>query len=225
MKITKVFAALLVVALGMQSAYAAYPEVSCSSDASFSANACSQCFDGGTVSVGDNLGLLTDDLLNEKSNDIIVYKEEQEMPNMVNLSEDASWSQTPSGEWFWEYTDAFNALYSSDEDGYVIDGDSSVVWLQSKLGYAYTLDTNTAAEGTNVGMLVYKLISHDVSGDGDISIDSDEHNECVLFASGDGSTPPPELPPELPETGAEHWLLAALALILGFGVLKFARRA
>lgn len=229
MKIQKTLAVLLLGFFAVANTYAAYPEVECSSDAVFSENACNQCFDGGSVSIGDNIGLLTDDLLNEKLNDIIVYKEEQVMPEMVSLSSNVSWSQTPTGEDFWEYTDSFNALYSEDEDGYLVPSGSEVTWLQSKLGYAYTLDANTQETGSNIGLLVYKLISHDISETGDIEIDSETHNECVLFTAGwEIPTTPPttEQPPkELPETGAEHVLLIVLALLLGFGLLRFMRKA
>lgn len=217
---------LAVLSVSISSTYAAYPEVQCSTDEVFAQNACTQCFDGGSISTGDSLGLLTDELLNETSGDIIVYTEEQEMPEMVNLSSQASWSQTPSAENFWEYTDAFNNLYSDDEKGYIVPADSKLVWLQSKLGYAYTLDTNSAPKGSNVGLLVYKLISHSMSADGDIAIEGDTHNECVLFAAGDTNPEPPrEEPPELPETGAEHVLLLILALILGFAFLKIRQKA
>jgi len=227
MKITKIVAILFVVALGMQSAYAKYPEVSCSSNAVFDTNTCNQCFDGGSVSVGDNIGLLTDELLNEKTNDILVYKEEQKMPEMVALN-DAVWSQTPSADDFWEFTDTFNALYSADEDGYIIDGDSKLTWLQSKLGYAYTLDKNTQKKGSDIGLLIYKTISHDITADGDITLEGDKHRECVLFSSADESkkeVPKKKEPKKLPDTGPEHILLVILALILGFGLLKFTKRA
>lgn len=128
----------------------------------------------------------------------------------------------------WEYTSEFNNLYSEEEDGYLVAAGSELTWLQSKLGYAYTLDTNTSPVGSNIGLLVYQLKTHDVSSDGDITIETDTHNECVLFNSGDTSTtptPPVDTPKELPETGAEHILLIILALLLGFGLLKFTRKA
>jgi len=219
-------AAFIITAMSISSTYAAFPEISCDTDASFNENACTQCFDGWSVAVWDNLGLLTDDLLNDKANDIIVYKEEQEFPSMVSLSSGASWSQIPSGDGFWEYTDEFNNLYSEEEDGYIVAQGNEITWLQSKLGYAYTLDSSTAEEGSNVGLLVYKLLSHDVSADGDITIESEAHNECVLFKSGEPTVPPvTEEPPELPETGAEHILLLILALLIGFGLLRFMKRA
>ncbi len=233
MKITQLVATGTIALLTVSTTYAEYPVISCSSDPAFSGNACNQCFDGWSIAAGESVGLLTDDLVNEKGNDIIIYKEEQIMPEMVSLSGDASWSQNPSSDGFWEYTDEFNATYSQSEDGYVVPSSTELTWLKSKLGYAYTLDTNSAAAGSNIWMLVYKLVSHDVSPEGDINIDGNTHNECVLFTSRDSVTPPPpptsvdpQNPPAetLPETGAEHIFLILLALLLGFGFLKYMRK-
>ncbi len=226
MKILKVSFVTFLLLATIQWASAAYPVVECSSDSVFTENSCNECFDGGAVSAGDNIGLLTDDLKNKKTGNIIVYKEEQTMPKMLPLGSSASWSQTPSEDGFWDYTEAFNALYSDGEDGYIIPASSELTWLESKLGYAYTLDSNTAVEGSNIGLLLYRLISHDISSDGDITIDGETHNECVLFTSGEPGkeTPKKPEPPKLPETGPEHILLIVLALILGFGLLRFTKR-
>jgi hypothetical protein len=49
--------------------------------------------------------------------DKIVYKEEQLDPEMLNLDpSNVTWTQTPSSENFWKYTDEFNALYSEDQE-------------------------------------------------------------------------------------------------------------
>ena len=220
---------------------AAYDEVSCSTQGVFSENSCDQCFDGGTVWIGQNIGLLTDDWINDSGVKKIMYKEEQEMPQMMNLG-GSSWSQTPSSDDFWEYTTELNALYSETEDGYVLDNGDSAVWLKSKLGYAYTLDSTSAAGGENVGLLVYTLATHDILEDGDITVDSDEHRECVAFTSGAAAPAPTTIdktptetvtvpgkvvtvPKELPETGAEHIILLLAALILGFGFFFLKQKA
>jgi hypothetical protein len=47
----------------------------------------------------------------------ILYKEEQIEPEMINLNSDnVVWSQMPSSDNFWEYTDEFNTLYSDVEE-------------------------------------------------------------------------------------------------------------
>jgi len=135
-----------------------------------------------------------------------------------------------------------NALYSETEDGYVLENGQSAVWLKSKLGYAYTLDNTSAASGENVGLLVYTLATHDIWEDGDITVETDEHRECVAFTSGvpapaqtvvdktptETVTVPGEVvtvPNELPETGAEHIILLLAALILGFGFFFLKQKA
>jgi hypothetical protein len=70
---------------------------------------------------------------------------------MINLdSTNSAWSQTPSKENFWTYTDEFNALYSDVEEGYVLPSGSSVTWIKSALSSAFSLDKNTASKDANI---------------------------------------------------------------------------
>jgi len=235
MKAMKFIALLIIATLSLWSVGAAYEEVQCSTQGVFSDNSCSQCFLGGAKAVGDNIGLLKDDWINTSNVKKVIYKEEQEMPEMIALG-GSSWSQTPSADGFWEYTEALNNLYTESEDGYVLPIGDKVTWIESKLGYAYTLDSSNAAAGENIGLLVYTLSTYDLKEDGDIPVDSQEqHRECVTFTSGApapaaatvDATPvvtetlPNKVvkvqPKELPETGAEHIILLLVALMLGFG--------
>jgi hypothetical protein len=76
-----------------------------------------------------------------------MYKEQQEMPEMVNLNTSkVEWSQTPDSKDFWEYTPEFEALFSTEQDGYVLKAGQSVTWLKSKLSYAFKLDRNDAVK-------------------------------------------------------------------------------
>jgi hypothetical protein len=60
---------------------------------------------------------LTDKWENPTTNDQIVFKEEQKMPFMVNLSEgNVTWEQVPGSEGFWEYTQEFNSLFSQKDE-------------------------------------------------------------------------------------------------------------
>jgi len=213
--------------------YAVYEEVECNTDPVFAANSCwatDQCFNGWTKMQWDNLGLLSDLWMNVTDVAKILYKEEQSDPEMINLdSTNVSWTQTPNAENFWEYTDEFNELYSELEEGYVLDSGKSVNWIKSTLSSAYKLDKNTATEGSNIGLLVYPISTHNILSDGEITIDNSEHRECVLFKSGEAATeitPVEEEPKKLPETGpAEFMLLAILAMILSFGFLQFRARS
>ena len=206
----------------------AYEEIDCSTDAIFESNICGQCFNWGTKTGWDYIGLLKDDWVNSSNSDYILYKEEQKMPNMVNLdTSSVVWSQTPWTDWFWEYSSAFDDLYSEDLEWYILNSQEKVTWLESKLGYAYKLDKNTATENKNIGLLVYYISTHDILDDWTPSIDDKEHRECVLFKSAWDSEPKePEKPKKLPETGpAESILLLILAMILGFTILKFKSKA
>jgi len=224
---TKFCAVVLLGTFSMSSSYAAVETVSCDNNPAYAANACDQCFSGGNVSVGDNKGLLTDAWENNSETSQLLYKEEQDMPNMVALG-GASWSEVKASESvdFWQYTPELDALYDEENLGYKLEAGETVTWLESSLGSAYQLVSNPTMEGENVGMLVYDIATHTLDDDGTIDTNTDMHRECVLFTSGESEEVPPTVPenPELPQTGPEHILLAVVALLLGFGFLSFRRK-
>lgn len=208
--------------------FAAYEEVECSTDAVFNENSCNQCFKWWSKVQWDNLGLLSDVWSNVTDVSKILYKEEQVDPKMINLdSNNVNWIQSPKSDGFWKYTDEFNALYSDVEEGYVLPAGKSVTWIKTALSSVFKLDKNTAAKWSNIWLLVYPISTHNILKDGEITIDNSEHNECVLFTSGDASKElVPVTPKKLPQTGpAEYTLLLILSMILGFGILKFKARA
>ena len=215
----------------LSSVFADYSDVECTSNPVFAANSCNQCFNGGAKSQGDTLGLLSDQWQNVSNVKQIAYKEEQKLPFMVNLSEGTTtWTQIPDAEGFWEYTEAFNALYDNKEEWYILNAGQSVEWLKSKLGYGYRLENNTANQGDSIGLLVYPFKTHNIMESWEITIDDTEHRECVLFTSGATPTTPvtptpTEPKPELPKTGPEHIILIALALLLWFGLIVFTKKA
>lgn len=220
MKSKILLAALLAVALVTPTF--AFEEIQCSSDPIFSANSCNQCFNGKAQSQWDTVGFLSDEWVNTSATDMILYKEIQEDPRLINLSPDLTqWSQVPSSQGFWEYTSEFDNIYSEAEDGFVLEAGKKVTWIKSKLGYGYQVGKNTAAEWENIGMLVFPLTSHALLSDGTISEDSDVHNECVLFTSGNPDPEAPILIKRLPETGpAQFIMLAFLAMFLSFVLVK-----
>jgi len=106
---------------------------------------------------------MSDDWINDSNLKQIIYKEEQKFPYMVNLSEGlVSWSQTPSTENFWEYTQEFEDKLDAKEEGYVLAPQEKVTWLKSKLGYAFSLDKNQAVTGDPVGLLIYPIKPHNI---------------------------------------------------------------
>ena len=210
----------------------AYEEVQCTSNPIFSANTCNQCFKGEARAEGDNIGLMSDDWINGTNLKQILYKEEQKYPFMINLSEGlVSWSQTPSSEGFWEYTQEFEDKLDAKEEWYVLAPQEKVTWLKSKLGYAFSLDKNQAPLGDPIGLLIYPIKPHNIMESWEITIEDTEHKECVLFTSGkkEVSAPPVvEKPKQLPKTWPEEGIfiaLLALALLAWFWISKFTKKA
>ncbi len=226
-QVSKIFASALFVLVLPVSSYAATTTVSCESDAVYGENSCDQCFDGGSVVVGDNKGELFDVWENDSDTDQLLFKEEQEMPKMIPLG-GASWSENKAGEGidFWQYTSELDAFHDEENLGEKLPAGQSVKWIASSLGSAYELSSSTAMAGDNVGLLTYDISVRNLAADGTIDTEAKKHRECVLFKAAGGTTPPPVIPknPELPKTGAEHILLVFVALLLGFGFLKMRKK-
>ena len=222
---TKIVSTAMLFSFTLTSSYAALSEVSCSTNQDFTANSCSQCFTGGTVSVGDNKGLLTDIWENNSDANQVLFKEEQEMPQMIALG-GANWTEVKASDSvdFWEFTSGLEALYDDDNLGYTLAPGASVTWIESTLGSAYQVVSN-APSGSNAGILAYDIAVHMVEDDGNIALETESHRECVLYTSAGEASAPSEVvvpsTPTLPATGPEHMLLALVALLLGFGFLKF----
>ncbi len=229
MKTNKLIIWAIMFWLGFQAVSAAYTEVQCNSDPVFAQNTCQQCFNWWEKGQWEAFGFINDIFINKTTNPKLLYKEEQAMPSMINLgAEKSSWSQTPSGDNFWQYTKDFETMYSSGQEAYVIGAWKQVSWIESKNWYAFKLDKNTVARGQNIGLLLFTVVSHDLVNN-EVSIDTSEHRECVLFKSGVASTNPvvtvDEPVKRLPQTWPEHILLVLIALLLGLGLFGLKRRA
>ncbi len=230
--LSKVLVPVLMLAYTVTSSYAAYEVASCDSNPDFTANSCNECFVGGSVVQGDNKGLLTDVWTNKSDASQVLFKEEQELPKVIGLN-GAVWTEVKASESvdFWQYTVELDALYNEDNLWYALPAGDEVTWIESTLGSAYQLTSNSAPVGENAGLIVYDIATHQVQEGGELSVDADVHRECVLFTSAEGDTPAvvppttPTPPAELPQTGPESILLALAALLLGFGFLKFRRKA
>ena len=234
MNMKQILAAAILLAVSISSVNGAFDEIECSVDAVFSANSCDQCFDWGQKSVEDGVQFIDDLWVNRGDTQRIMYKEEQTLPRMLSLWS-SNWSQSPSSDGFWEYTPELESLYSESDQWYILEVGAQVKFIQSKLGTAYVLDSTEAAQWANAGLLVFPLISHTLTADGDISTDDEVHNECVLFKAGgqpaEQVTPPGVTPTPKPqdlaqvETGAEAYLILLFALILGFVYIKTRKHA
>lgn len=207
---------------------AAYPKVECSTDSVYSQYSCNECFDWGEVKNGGTIAFLDDVWKNDSSNDKVMFKEDQSLPKMIALNS-AKFEQNPtSNEDFWEYTSELEALYSTGADGYVLKAGQEVSWLKSTLGSAYKADTATNAKGTNIGLLVFDLMGHNILTDGQIVMSDKPHKECVLYKSAQAEEvvtpeiPQPEVAPEPPKemtqvkTGPEmYFVVLILSFLIG----------
>ncbi|MDD3646805.1 MAG: hypothetical protein PHH06_05385 [Candidatus Gracilibacteria bacterium] len=196
---------------------AAYTELDCSVDPIFSEYSCNQCFEGESQAVGSNIGFMSDQWINTGSTPLILFKDEQDNPEMIPLN-GAIWQQVPNSTDFWEYTSNMEDLYNDVEGGYILLPGQSVDWIQSKLGSAYTLLENASLEGENIGLITYPIVAHRISSSDDIEVEPINYKECVLFKSAG-----PTQPVELPETGPESMLLLLVAMLLGLGLLKITK--
>lgn len=208
----------------ISSAYADTTEIDCSTDPVFSQYSCNQCFDWWEKSQGEYIWFLSDIWQNSSANKKVMYKEIQKMPEIYSLDNSkVTWAQVPSSSGFWEYTSELEDFYSSEFEWYVLPPSDKVTWLKSKDDHAYVLDKNGVAQGWNIWLLVYTLNSTNILDNGEVSGDFSDHNECVLYKSGNKTTPTP--PKTLPQTGpAEFFLLLILAMVLWFWVLKIRNR-
>lgn len=217
----KIIASSIILTATLWISYADNVEVDCSTNPVFAEYSCNQCFTGWAKGQWEYVGFMSDLWVNETTNSKLLYKEVQKMPEMINLDESkVAWSQVPSSEDFWEYTQDLETIHDEDLQGYVLTPGSSVTWIKSRVDAAYKLDRNEVIKEGNIGLLVYTITSGNIMDDGEITTDFSEHSECVLYTSWDEKKVTP--PTTLPNTGpAEYFLLLILAMVLGFWIVKF----
>ena len=225
----KAWVSLLIMSSMTLSAFASQiTEVEVSTDPVFWENSCDQAFmRTPNAVVGDVISNMTDIWVNTWSVPQILYQEEQTMPRMISLW-GANWQEVKVSDTvdFWTFASDLQARFSDDEQGFILPAWESVTWIESTLGSGYQLSANTAAEDTNIGLVVYDTTVRNIIGDLP-EIDPTVHRECVLIKSGaPGETPAPTptQPETLPETGAEHILLALIALLLWAGLFFMTRK-
>jgi hypothetical protein len=92
-----------------------YKSVNCNTNSAFATNSCDQCFEAGSVKVGESITGLFDNWLNNTPNILVAYREEQKMPNLVRFG-NTTWVSTPPVDTsFWKYS-------------------SDIVWVQAGSG-------------------------------------------------------------------------------------------
>lgn len=215
---------MLLTSLAFFSTVNAYDEVDCSTDSVYTQNSCNQCFVGWEKAQDAYVWLLDDTWINSTSNDLIMYWEWQDMPFMLNLNEwSVQWKQEPSSDNFWEFTEDVKNLYDDEKLGYVLPFWEQVTRIQSKTWSAYQLVKNEVKQWENIWMVVFPIKAYTVMDDWEVSVDNEEHRECVLFKSAGAEKVIKETPvKKLPDTGpAQFLVLLLLAMVLAFWVLRF----
>jgi|GEM_PF-894957 len=211
-----------------------YKTVSCTSNSVFSANSCDQCFDGGSVKVGERLTGLFDNWTNNTSNVYIAYKEEQKTPTLVKFS-NSSWSSSPSDESkMWRY--GTDIIWISSGTGgktqYILPANQKVKFLESELGAGYTLEKTTAKNGEAVGLVKFPVVYHTIDNATASEGPAMTHYECALYnlsapvtstgTTATGTTVPKTVTET--KTGPETLLLMIAAFFIAFGMMFSLRK-
>ncbi len=220
------------------SALGEYKTISCSSNSSFAVNSCDQCFDGGSVKVGDKLTGLFDNWTNSSSMTLSAYKEEQKSPNMIRFG-DTTWSTLPASEAnVWKYSSDVMWVTPPGESKsqFLLAGGQKVKFYDADLGAGYTLEKTNKKAGDMVGLLRFPTVFHTM----DLSTASEgpatTHYECVAYklesataslappvATGSTKTPEPSQVTKT-KTGPETALLIAAAFFIAFGMMFTLKR-
>lgn len=217
----------------MGSSLGEYASVSCSSNALFESNSCDQCFEGGSVKVGDSLTGLFDNWTNTTESTFVAYKSEQKTPNMVKIG-NTSWISTPADEtkmWKSPSDVVWSPLWSgANKDGFILPKNQKVRFVEADIGAKYTLEKTDKKNGDTVGILRFPVVSHVIDASWNEG-SADTHYECVsykLSASSSPSTPVPTTPtPEKmteTKTGPETLILIIAAFFIAFGLMFSLRR-
>ncbi len=208
-----------------------FRSVSCNTNPAFATNSCDQCFDGGSVKQGGTITGLYDNWLNNTSNILVAYKEEQKMPNMVRFG-NTTWIANPPDETkFWQYSSdiVWVQAGSGGKSQYILPAGQSVKFLEADLLAGYRLDKTDKKNGEVVGILRFPLVSHVIDSSANESAANTTY-ECAAFTvSASAPTVTPETKPTPKEitstkTGPETLLLIVAAFFIAFGLMFSLRR-
>lgn len=214
-----------------------YKTVSCSSNSAFTINSCDQCFDGGTVKVGERLTGLFDNWSNSSAATLSAYKEEQKTPNMVRFGA-STWTTTPASEAaVWKYSSDIVWVVPPGEtkNQFLLAPGQKVKFLEAELGAGYTLQSTDKKAGEMVGLLRFPTVYHTLDLATATEGAATTHYECVSYkldapapvapaATGGTKAPEPTAPVTQTETGPETLLLIAAAFFIAFGMMFTLRR-
>lgn len=225
-----------------------YAEIKCDTP-EFSGNNCNQCFDGGKVTIGEKLTNLFDSWTNANPTEQIIYKDEQVMPELVNLGGNATkWTSLPDDPTkFWKFANEIawvNSTFGgaasasgmtgtgltatgtdSQKQEFLLEANKKIRFLESDFGAVHTLEATDKKDGDTVGLIKYTLGYHDISADGNESA-LKNHTECVAYKLSGEQAKPPVVPPTATKvkTGPEMLIVILAALGIGFGIVRLKDR-
>ncbi len=208
-----------------------FKSVNCNTNPTFSTNSCDQCFDGGSVKVGDNINGLFDNWINNSPNIMVAYKEEQKTPNIVRFG-NTTWTSNPANDaQFWKYSSDIIWVQagSGGKNQYILPAGQTVKFIESELGAGYKLEKTDRKNGDIVGMIRFPLVSHVVDSAANESIANTTYECATLTLSAPAVTPAKEVKPTPKEitttkTGPETLLLIIAAFFIAFGLMFSLRR-
>ncbi len=216
------------------SAIGEYKSVNCNTNPAFATNSCDQCFDWGSIKVGDTVNGLFDNWLNNTPNILVAYKEEQKMPNLVRFG-NTTWISTPAEDVnFWKYSSdiVWVQAGSGGKNQYILPAWQSVKFFESDLGAGYKLEKTDKKAGDLIGLLRFPIVSHTIDNSANESTASTAY-ECAAITLTASSvvpvTPVVEKKPTTQEitstkTGPETLLLIVAAFFIAFGLMFSLRK-
>lgn len=211
-----------------------YSEVACDKDF-FTQNTCNQCFEWGKKMVWEKIAWLTDSWTNPNTTEQVIYKDEQKLPEFVNLGWAGTiWANNPiEVEKFWKYNDEIVWTDSAEGAGkqeFLLEWGKTVNYLEADLGASYALSASDKKEWDAIGLLKFNVNYHDTDATGK-EIPAKMHTECVAYYAW-ASTPNPVAPaPVTPvevtkvKTGPESFVLIIVALLLSLVLIKYRKKA
>lgn len=208
-----------------------YPEVPCNGDI-FTTNSCNQCFDWGKKWVGEKIAGLTDSWTNPNSAEQIIYKEEQIMPELINIGWAWTvWLSNPQDPaTFWKFDDEIvwtNSATNKWLQEYLLEWNKTVWFLEADLGASYALQSTNKQEWAPIWLLKFSINYRDTDNTWKES-EKKLHTECVAYYA---STPAPkpvvqETPKEVTKvkTGPESYVLILATLLISLGLIRFLKK-
>lgn len=204
-----------------------YTEIPCDNIEYFTQNSCNQCFDWGKKSVWEKISTLNDTWTNLNSTEQVIYKEEQILPEFVNLGwNNTKWIIMPQEtSQFWKFANEIIWVASEvDQAGkqeFILDWNKTINFVESDLWASYSLESTDKKEWEPVGLLKIFAAYHDMDSSWVESVKK-SNTECVAYYN---ATPAPVqvvTPPEVVKvkTWPEMYFLILLALLLGFAFVK-----